>query len=56
MKMRRFIVAMVLLSAAAGCSTRGVEEGKVVLSYTRWGDPSELDSTRELMAHFMAEK
>ena len=44
-----------LLIALAGCSTHGADEGKIVLSYTRWGDPSEMDSTRELIRQFMAE-
>ncbi len=39
--------------AAAGCSTHGADEGKTVISYTRWGDPAELDSTKELIAEFM---
>jgi len=44
-----------VLPAASGCTTRGAEEGKTAISYTRWGDPAELDSTRELLAEFMRE-
>ncbi len=56
--MRPYILmtALVLVAAfAAGCSTHGGEEGKTVVSYTRWGDPAELESTRELIAQFMKE-
>ncbi|HUV38033.1 MAG TPA: sugar ABC transporter substrate-binding protein, partial [Planctomycetota bacterium] len=55
MKTRLFILCVLLVGALAGCTTRGADEGKTVLTYTRWGDPSELDSTRELIAQFMAE-
>ena len=44
-----------LLVVLPGCTTRGAAEGKVVLSYTRWGDPAEMESTRELIAHFESE-
>lgn len=41
--------------AVVGCTTHGADEGKIAISYTRWGDPAELDSTRELVAEFMEE-
>ena len=46
---------MVLSIAAGGCSTRGADEGKIALSYTRWGSPSEMESTKELIRQFMDE-
>ncbi len=49
------LLALCLVATAGGCSTRGADEGKIVLSYTRWGDPSEMDSTREIIRQFMAE-
>jgi multiple sugar transport system substrate-binding protein len=53
---RAFILTAVFLAvAAAGCTTRGADEGKIAISYTRWGDPAELDSTKEIIGHFMAE-
>lgn len=52
---RSFFLLMVLSVSAAGCSTRGADEGKIALTYTRWGDPSEMDSTKELIGHFMKE-
>ncbi len=55
MKRRLLIILALILVAAAGCTTRGAEEGRTVLNYTRWGNPAELDSTRELMAEFMQE-
>jgi len=49
----RWLVATICLAAvAAGCNTRGPEAGKTILAYTRWGDPSEMESTRELIAQF----
>ena len=53
---KRFLICVLIaITATASCSTRGAEEGKTAISYTRWGDPAELDSTRELMAQFMLE-
>ena len=43
-----------VIAGMSAFSTRG-EEGKIVLSYTRWGDPSEMDSTKELIQQFMDE-
>lgn len=51
-------VSLLLVTVAvlwAGCSTKGADEGKTVVSYTRWGDPAELESTRELIKQFMDE-
>jgi multiple sugar transport system substrate-binding protein len=43
------------LALAAGCSTHGADEGKIAIAYTRWGDPAELESTRDLIGQFMRE-
>ena len=54
--MRRFLLAVIAVTLAlAGCSTHGDDQGKTIVSYTRWGDPAELESTRELIAQFMKE-
>ncbi len=37
------------------CDTEGPYRGKLRLKYTRWGDPSEMESTRELIAEFERE-
>ena len=57
MRRRTILVLLAVwgLGALAGCSTRGADEGKLVLAYTRWGDPSEMDSTKELIAQFEKE-
>jgi multiple sugar transport system substrate-binding protein len=53
---RKSVLLLALLVAAlAGCSTKGADEGKTAVAYTRWGDPAELESTRELIAQFMKE-
>ncbi|HUW55109.1 MAG TPA: sugar ABC transporter substrate-binding protein [Planctomycetota bacterium] len=52
---RVFLLTLCVLTVTAGCSTRGADEGKTILSYTRWGDPSEMESTRELIAQFEKE-
>jgi multiple sugar transport system substrate-binding protein len=45
-----------LISALiAGCTTQAGTGGKIVISYTRWGDPAEVESTRELIAEFMVD-
>lgn len=44
------------LTALAGCTTtRTSAKGKTVLTYTRWGDPAEMESTVELIAQFERE-
>jgi multiple sugar transport system substrate-binding protein len=55
--MIRFSMPLVLclVAALAGCSTQGAEKGKTVISYTRWGDPNELESTRKIIQQFMDE-
>jgi multiple sugar transport system substrate-binding protein len=52
---RLLVIAFLLPLALAGCTTRDEDAGKVILSYTRWGDPAEMDSTRELIEQFMRE-
>ena len=47
--------AAFLLAFFAGCTTQTDTQGKILLSYTRWGDPAELESTRELITQFMQE-
>lgn len=37
----------------SGCTTQTETSGRIVISYTRWGDPAEVESTRELIAQFM---
>jgi len=55
MKQRALAVLACLAVIIAGCTTQSKEAGKTVISYTRWGDPAELDSTKELIAQFMKE-
>jgi len=52
--MRRAALIL-LLALLAGCDTRGPHADKEIISYTRWGDPSETESTRVLIAQFEAE-
>ncbi|MFB3894411.1 MAG: sugar ABC transporter substrate-binding protein [Phycisphaerae bacterium] len=51
---RRGLIPMLLccLAIIGSCSARNVQKGKVMLTYTRWGDPAEMESTRELIAEF----
>jgi len=49
------LVTVCGLTTLVGSCTRGVDEGKLILNYTRWGDPAEMDSTRELIAQFERE-
>ncbi|GEM_PF-1366316 len=54
----RQCLALLLLCALAGvgsCDARNAGSGKLMLTYTRWGDPAEMESTRELIAQFQRE-
>jgi len=53
--LRTILLVLLIAALLAGCSTRGADAGKTVVAYTRWGDPAELESTRELIAQFMKE-
>ena len=53
---KRFAVILMCLAACSlSCNTRGPHVGKTVIYYTRWGNPSEMESTRELIAQFEVE-
>ena len=52
---RKLLLIVCLAALAAGCNTQGPDEGKLILAYTRWGDPAEMESTRELIAQFERE-
>lgn len=49
------VVISCVLLLSGSCTTHGPHEGKLILTYTRWGDPAELESTRELIAQFEKE-
>ncbi len=50
-----WLTVLIVLFAFAGCTTHSEDESKTIIAYTRWGDPAELDSTKELIAQFMEE-
>ena len=54
--MRKSIILLLtcLVALSSSCTTRD-DEGKIILSYTRWGTPAEMESTRELIAQFEKE-
>ncbi len=51
----RILLAAALAASAVSCRSRSADSGKTILTYTRWGDPAEVESTRELIAQFQAE-
>ncbi len=55
MRPKTLLLAAVVLASLLGCSARSGDKGKVILTYTRWGDPAEVESTRELIAQFERE-
>ena len=49
------LVTVCGLTACVGSCTRGAGDHKLILTYTRWGYPAEMDSTRQLIAQFERE-
>lgn len=49
------LLLLCALAAVGSCDARRAGSGKLMLTYTRWGDPSEMESTRELIAEFQRE-
>lgn len=54
-KFWRILLLAVLVASAVSCRSRSADSGKTILTYTRWGDPAEVESTKELIAQFEAE-
>jgi multiple sugar transport system substrate-binding protein len=51
------LVILFAMTALPTCSAKNQSKGsgKIMLTYTRWGDPAEMESTRELIAEFERE-
>ena len=56
--MRSYILFVLILAAMVGlpaCTKKDTSNHKVMLTYTRWGNPAEMESARELIAQFEKE-
>jgi multiple sugar transport system substrate-binding protein len=55
MRWSLLLLMFLAVTALPTCSTKTQSQGKVKITYTRWGDPAEMESTRELIAEFERE-